>query len=264
MSARRRYAPASAALVLLFGASAAPADPPAGSAARADPPAKSAAAPVVQVMIAGRGGAVLSGPRTLSASQGTLRVGSRTCAVAAGTPLAALAALRHAGGPAFALRDYGHCGASPANSAELFVYQLAGERNSGQDGWEYKVGNVAGSAGAADPAGPRGDGRLLRSGQRVLWFWCHSSAGGCERTLALSAAGTARRRGVVQVSVTAYDDEGRGAPVARAVVTLGTDFATTARNGRATLIAPPGPGRYQLRASRAGLVPAFPQTIAVK
>ena len=37
--------------------------------------------------------------------------------------------------------------------------RIAGERNRGQDGWVYKVGRRAGTAGAADAAGPFGNGR---------------------------------------------------------------------------------------------------------
>ncbi len=64
--------------------------------------------------------------------------------------------------------------------------------------------------------------------------------------------------------VTGYDNEGRGAPVAGAVVKLGTDFATTASSGRASVIVPSSPGRYQLSATLRGLVPAFPETIVVR
>jgi hypothetical protein len=213
----------------------------------------------------GEGGVVLSPPRLLSAGPTVLRVGSRNCTVAAGTPLAALAALHRAGGPGFALRDYGHCDSSPRNSGELFVYSLAGEANNGQNGWEYKVAGVAGSTGAGDTSGPSGNGRLLSSGQQVLWFWCQAYAGGCQRTLALSPSTfTVSPRAALSAYVSGDDNEGRGRPVAGAIVTLGSDFASSASNGRATLIAPSAPGRYQLAATRRGLVPAFPETIVVR
>ncbi len=263
MSARRLLA---VALALSAPALALPALALAAAAAPADTGSRVAtAAPVVAGMVVGRGGSVLFGAPGVSASATSLRVASRSCAVAAGTPLAALAAMRRAGGPAFALRDYGHCGSSPRNSAELFVNDIGGERNRGQDGWEYKVSNVAGSTGAADPSGTAGDGRLLRSGEHVLWFWCSASRGGCEHTLeAAPASARVRPRSSLQVTVREYDNEGRGSAVARAVLTLGTDFATTGANGRATLIAPSSPGSYPLRASRSGLVPSFPQTITVR
>lgn len=222
------------------------------------------AAPTVQSMVVGASGQIISRPRGVVAAAIRVPVGRKRCAVAAGTPLAALADLRLLGGPAFSVRDYGNCGASARDSALLFVYALAGETNVGRDGWEYKVGGVAGSAGAANPSGPEGDGRLLGAGQQVLWFWCHASAGGCQRTLSVSAAGATSRGGRLSVKVTGYDNEGHGAPVAGAIVRLGSDFASTNGSGRATLIAPGGRGSYALTASRRGLVPAFPETIVVR
>ncbi len=133
------------------------------------------------------------------------------CAVAAGTPLAALAGLARLGGPSFSLRDYGRCGSSARNSGQLFVYRLGGETNRGQDGWEYKVGRVSGTTGAADTSGPLGNGRLLASGERVLWFWCQASPGGCQRTLEVSAPSSVTpSAGRCAVQVTGYDNEGRG------------------------------------------------------
>jgi hypothetical protein len=231
----------------------------------ASPTDRDAAAPTVQSMIVGAGGRILAPEWTVSAAATTLRVGGRGCAVAAGTPLAVLAADRRAGGPGFAMRDYGRCGSSPANSGQLFVYSIGGQSNGGQSGWEYKVEGVSGSAGAGDPSGPMGDGRLLRSGQRVLWFWCEASAGGCQRTLiANPASGSVSRGRSLTVTVLGYDNEGRAAPVAGAIVTLGSDFASTGSHGRATLLAPSAPGRYQLAAARRGLVPSFPGTIVVR
>lgn len=240
------------AVVLLAGLAA-----PAALGAAAPPP-------TVQTMVVGRGGTVLAGPRNVTAAASTVTVAGRRCAIAAATPLAALAGLGSLGGPAFSLRDYGRCGAAPRNSGELFVDRLGGESNSGRNGWEYKVGGVAGATGAADPSGILGDGRLLRSGQRVLWFWCQASAGGCQRTLELSAPASVRPGAGLQVRVTGYDNEGRGAPVAGAVVRLGSDFATTGSSGRAGLIVPSTAGNYTLSAVRSGLVPAFPETIVVR
>ena len=157
-----------------------------------------------------------------------MRIGAKSCAVAAGTPLAVLAAVRRAGGPGFALRDYGRCNSSPQSSGELFVYSLGGETNRGQNGWEYKVDGVSGTTGAGDPSGPLGDGRLLRSGQRVLWFWCQASGGGCQRTLEVAPSTSTVSPGAsLSVTVSGYENEGRGAPIAGAIVTLGTDFAST-------------------------------------
>jgi hypothetical protein len=66
------------------------------------------------------------------------------------------------------------------------------------------------------------------------------------------------------VTITGYDNEGRGAPAVGAVATLGSDFASAGPRGEATLIAPSAPGRYPLSASRSGLVPSFPETIVVR
>ncbi len=101
--------------------------------------------------------------------------------MAAGTPLAVLLAIRRAGGPGLALRDYGNCGSSPIDSGQLFVYSLGGEPNRGQNGWEYEVDGVIGSTGAADPSGPQGNGRRLRTSDRVVWFWCEAYRGGCKQ-----------------------------------------------------------------------------------
>ncbi len=178
-------------------------------------------------MVVGAGNVVLSQPRAVAAGGAGVQASGRRCAVAAGTPLAALVALHAQGGPAFAIRDYGHCNSSARNSGQLFVYSLDGETNHGQNGWEYKVGNLAGSAGAADPSGPQGDGRLLRAGQRVLWFWCEAYAGGCERTLEVSAASSVARGGRLAVRVTGYENEGRGVAMAGATVRLGSSSAST-------------------------------------
>jgi len=225
----------------------------------------SSAAPLVQSMIVGSGGTVLSPARTVSAGATSVRVGGGSCAVAAGTPLSMLAALRRAGGPPFALRDYGRCNSSARNSGQLFVYSLGGERNRGQDGWEYKVDGVSGTTGAADPSGPMGDGRRLRSGSQVLWFWCVAFAGGCQRTLHLAlGASVASRGGSLSVTVTGYDNEGRAAPVAGAIVTLGTDFAQTSTVGQASLLVPSVSGSYAVSARKSGLVGSFPETIVVR
>lgn len=224
-----------------------------------------AAGPSVRSMIAGSGGTVLSPAAVVAADAGTVRVGARTCAVAAGTPLAVLIAVRHAGGPGFALRDYGHCSSAAASSGQLFVYSLGGEANRGQSGWEYKVDGVSGSTGAGDPSGPMGNGRLLSAGERVLWFWCQASGGGCERTLEVGASSSTVSPGAsLSATVRGYENEGRSVPVAGAIVTLGTDFASSGTGGSARLIAPSTPGRYQLNATRRGLVPSFPETIVVR
>ncbi len=252
MSARRNTAAALAALVAL-GASGAVALAPAASA------------PEVQAMVVGIGGNVLAGDRWVAAAATTVTASGRTCAVAAGTPLAVLAAVQRAGGPGFATRDYGHCGANPSRSGQLFVYSVGGESNRGQSGWEYKVDGVAGSTGAADTSGPSGDGRLLRAGERVLWFWCEARGGGCERTLTVSPARAyAAHGGRLIVTVTGQDNEGRAVPVAGATVYLGSHRAVTDAHGHATVVVPSARGGYWLSAARRGLVPAFPGWIVAR
>ncbi|HXB15272.1 MAG TPA: hypothetical protein VNV44_05965 [Solirubrobacteraceae bacterium] len=231
----------------------------AGASARAG-----VAAPAVQVMVVGAGNVVLSGPRSVTAGGATVRTSGRSCGVAAGTPLAALADLHQLGGPAFAIRDYGRCTSSPRASGQLFVYSLDGETNHGQNGWEYKVDNLSGTTGAGDPTGPQGDGRLLAPGAQVLWFWCQAFAGGCQRTLALSAPRSLARGAAVQVRVTGYDNYGRGTGMSGARVRLGGASAVTGGAGVVTLRAPSRAGGYTLSASRPGSVPAFPETLTVR
>jgi hypothetical protein len=225
----------------------------------------SAAATSVRTMVVGTGGAILSPARTVTARASVVHVGRKSCAVAGGTPLAVLDALRRSGGPGYALRDYGRCGSAPVNSGQLFVYSLGGEANRGQNGWEYKVGNLSGTTGAGDLSGARGDGRRLRPGARVLWFWCNASGGGCQRTLAVAPSiHTVARGAPLRVTVSGYDNEGRGVPIGGAIVTLASDFASTDSHGRATVLAPRTPGAYSVDATRNGLVPSFPETIVVR
>jgi hypothetical protein len=255
----------SAERVMTVGAAAVALAALAVASTQAAPRARSAAgAPTLRSMIVGFSG-TLWPAHTVTAGATTVRVGGRTCAVAAGTPLAVLAADRRAGGPAFSLRDYGRCDGSARTSGQLFVYSLGGQANRGQSGWEYKVDGLSGSTGAADASGPTGNGRLIGSGARVLWFWCQASGGGCQRTLEVSPSTRSVARGAaLQVAVNGYENEGRARPVEGAIVTIGSDFASTAANGRATLIAPSARGSYQLSAARRALVPSFPETIVVR
>ena len=139
----------------------------------------------------------------------------------------------------------------------MFVQSIAGERNRGQNGWVYKVGHRAATAGAADPSGPFGRGRL-EPGQRVTWFYCRLREGGCQRTLALSASAES---GTVDVTVRGYDDEGRGEPVEGATVRAGDVTALTAADGSARLALPAG--SHRLVAEKDGLIRSFPQRVAV-
>ncbi|MBB4664743.1 hypothetical protein [Conexibacter arvalis] len=140
--------------------------------------AVAAASPRVATKVVGKRGTVF-GSRTVTASATTVKVGRKRCAVPAGTPLAALLAADRAGAPAVKVADYGSCGRRAANSGGLYVTQVGSDRRRGQAGWVYAVNGRVGTAGAADPSGPFGSGRL-RGGQKVVWFWC-ARANSCTR-----------------------------------------------------------------------------------
>jgi len=187
-----------------------------------------------------------------------VKVGGRRCTVARGTPLAALASL----GLPLKLRDYGACGRRTRDAGALFVTRIGSERNRGSDGWVYKVGRRAGTAGAGDPAGPFGTGRRLRGGDRLLWFWCDMQrSGGCQRTLeAVPDRTTAAPGETVRVTVRGYDDAGRGVLVPGATVRLGSTSALTGADGVAT-VPVTASGRLELSATAPGTVPAFPREV---
>jgi hypothetical protein len=84
---------------------------------------------------------VLRAPRAVTLRARTVRVGSKRCAVARNTPLAALLGT----GLRVRLRDYGSCGRRARDSGSLFVRQVGSERNRGRNGWVYKVGRKAGA-----------------------------------------------------------------------------------------------------------------------
>jgi len=121
-----------------------------------------------------------------------------------------------------------------------------------------------GITGAADPSGPFGTGRRLRSRQRVVWFYCRS-ASGCQRTL--EASPSSRRvapGGTLTVTVRGYDDQGAARRIAGATVRLGGARALTASDGTAQLPAPARPGRSLVTAAAPGLVPSFPEAVRVR
>ena len=216
----------------------------------------------VDVMVVGKS-RMLAGAGRVSARTATVRAAGRRCAVSASTPLAALAARARARGLSYALRDFGSCSRRAADAAGLFVRRVGRDANRGRDGWVYKVGHRSGTAAAADPGGPFGSGRL-RGGQRVTWFWCRMGASGsCQRTLEITSPRRAARGGRITVRVRGYDDRGRGALVGGATVTLAGRRAVTDARGLATLTAPSRRGGAIVRATRGGLVPAFPERIAI-
>ncbi len=211
-----------------------------------------AAAPAIEQMVVFRGGnAVL---KDVTAKQARVKVGRRRCAAGEGTALAALVRSRIG---RLKLRDFGSCSTRPRDGAGLFVEAIREDRNRGQNGWVYKVGRRAASAGAADPAGPFGRGRLRRD-QQVTWFYCRMKAGGCQRTLEVRAV---PEPGGVTMTVRGYDDEGRGVPVEGATVASDGAGAITAADGSARLALPAG--RHTLIARKDGLVRSFPETVRV-
>ena len=210
------------------------------------PPA--AAAPV-QTMIVGRT-RVLLPARSLSVGAATVSAGGHRCGVPAASGLAVLAAARRAGGPAFNVRQQGGC-------QGLYVFQVGPDRARGRGGWVYKVGHVAPSTGAAERT------PSIVGGADVLWFWCRLGAGSCQRTLEITAGRVAKAARAQRVTVRGDDDNGHGRPVPGAVVRLGPASARTGTNGVAVIRAPRR-GSYQLTATRAGMVPAFPLGVIVR
>ena len=219
-------------------------------------PASAAVPPRVAQMVVFRSGAVRAGRP--SVVQAMVQVGRRRCAVAGGTPLAALV---HSGVGPLSLRDYGSCSKRPADGAGLFVAAIAGDRNRGSDGWVYKVGNVLGTAGAADPSGPFGSGRL-RAGARVTWFWCHVTARdrGCAQTLTL--APRPAPAGTLAARVRRFDDHGQGRAAAGAMLHVAGRTATAGRDGVARMRL--RRGRYKAWAGQAGRIRSFAAEVVVR
>jgi hypothetical protein len=216
-------------------------------------PSADAAAPKVRQMVVFRDGEAVT--KTVRASRVPVSVRGRRCTVGAGTALAALVRSRPG---RLRLRDFGSCSRSPRDGGGLFVAAIGRDRNRGQNGWVYKVGRRSATAGAGDPSGPFGRGRL-RSGQRVTWFYCRLQAGGCQRTLEVRAI--AEPGGLVAI-VSGYDDEGRGVAVEGATVrTRGGASALTGADGRARLTLPSG--SHRVVASKAGLVHSFAERVEV-
>lgn len=204
-------------------------------------PAAAQAAPKVQMMVVGAHKTLL-GAREVRLASERVAIGHRRCSVPAGTALAGLLAAR------LPVRVTDLAGCDPAS---MFVAGIRGESNRGAAGWEYKVGHAAPSFSAADPGGK------LRPGAQLLWYWC-TRASDCQRTLAVTTrvSGTA-----TQFHVVGYDDNGHGRAVAGATVHVGTRTAVTNAHGWARLTLTVG--RYQLYATKAGMVRSFPSTVGI-
>jgi hypothetical protein len=218
--------------------------------ALASPPA-AAAAPKVKQLVVFRSGLALQ--EMTGTGITTVRVGGRHCAVGRGTPLAALVRSRPG---TLRVRDFGRCSAQFRNSAGLLVTGIRSDHNRGQRGWVYKVGHRAGTAGAADPGGPFGHGRL-RAGQRVTWFYCLRAAD-CQRTLELKTSPTA---GGIVVTVRGYDDAGDGVPIEGAIVRSAGVTGLTGVDGRVQMALPSGTHRVVAR--KDGLVRSFTERVEV-
>jgi hypothetical protein len=200
-----------------------------------------AATPRVQALVVGKGG-WSSGPRSVPVS--ATRVNG--CRVGAGLPIGVLRALRQP------FRARGSC-------RSLYVFQVRGDRERGAGGWVYKVGRSLPSRSASDPGG------RLRSGARVTWFWCRQ-AGRCDRTLGTSARSSGGR---MRVTVTGYDDFGRGRRVPGATVVVravGSSRRTVHRSGAdGTVLVPVRAGRrYRVDSRRAGMIRGFPATVRAR
>ena len=226
----------------------------AGVALCAVPAAAAAKAPVVRHLVVLEDGTAKE--KRVRASATTVRVGRRRCAAGRATPLAAL--VRSKPG-ALGLKDFGSCSRRAADSGQLFVRSIRGQRNRGQDGWIYKVGRKVATAGAADPSGPFGRGRL-RTGQRVTWFYGRMRGGSFQRTLELTARQSGA--GTLAIRVRGYDDNGRGMPVADADVISRAAKAVTDSSGAAMLSL--SPGSHVLRARKRGLIPSFGLRVMVR
>ena len=220
----------------------------------AAPAAAQAKAPVLQQLVVFKSGKAVA---KKASSKGVLvKVGHHRCAAGTGTALALLA--RSKAGH-LRLRDFGSCSRHARDGSGLFVSGIGPDRNKGQNGWTYKVGRKAATAGAADPSGPFGNGHRLRKGQRVTWFYCRLVSGGCQRTLELKSAA---EPGGVATTVRGYDDRGHGAAVAGAAVRLGGATQLTDANGVAHFAV--APGSYKAYASKKGLVRSFSERVVVR
>ena len=215
-------------------------------------PAAQGAVPTIRQMVVFRDGSAVT--KEVSARKALLRVGSGRCAAGAGTALAALAR-SHVG--RLRLRDFGSCSRRPRDGAGLFVSGIGPDRNRGQNGWAYKVGRRGATAGAADPSGAFGNGRL-RGGHRVTWFYCRLGPRGCQRSLELRVRPEA---GALVAVVRGYDDEGQGVPVEGASVRAGGAVALTRADGTARLTL--AAGSYRAVATKDGLVRSFAERVEV-
>lgn len=186
-----------------------------------------------------------------------VHVGRRRCVVGPATPLAALVASRVA---KVVLKDFGSCSRRVRDAAGLFVRKLGPDANAGQNGWVYKVGHKTGSAGAADPSGPFGHGKL-KGGAHVIWFYCHMQGPSCQRTLSFDEVDTAPPGGLV-VHVGAYDDRGKRIPAAGVTVHVDSVTGVTDANGTAHIVT--SVGTHDMYADGGGYIRSFDTPVEVQ
>ena len=223
------------------------------AACAAAPSAGAASYPKVEQLVVYRDGTALQ--KSATVKHVTVRVSGRDCAVGSATPLAALVRIKP---PKLRLRDYGSCSKRAADAEQLFVRGIGPDVNKGFDGWVYKVGSKMATAGAGDPSGPFGRGRL-KDGQRVIWFYCRLVEQSCQPTLVVKVTSTAP--GQVNVVVRSANDQGKTVLAGGASVHIGDTTVTTDEMGRAT--ATVAPGTYRVYAERAGEVRSFGERVRV-
>ncbi len=96
----------------------------------------------------------------------------------------------------------------------------------------------------------------------MTWFYCKaSSEGECQRTLELRTS--APGGGSLSVRAIAYDDQGKGLPADGRRGPPGRPDRDGRRPG-ARLVHRSRPGRYGIRATRAGDIRTYPQRVTVR
>jgi hypothetical protein len=221
--------------------------------AAAAPPAGAASYPKIEQLVVFRDGTAIE--KSATAKHVTTRVGGRDCTIGSATALAALVRIKP---PKLKLRDYGSCSRRARDAEQLFVRGMGPDVNKGFDGWVYKVGSKIATAGAGDPSGPFGRGRL-KNGQRVLWFYCRLTGQSCQRTLNVKV--TSPSPGQVNVGVRAANDQGKNFTAGGAIVHVGDQTVTADENGNVSLTVPPG--TYRVYAERSGEIRSFTTRIEV-
>jgi hypothetical protein len=225
----------------------------AAALAAAAPPAGAASYPKFEQLVVFRDGTAIQ--KKVTAKHVTTRVSGRDCTIGSATPLAALVRLKP---PKLRLKDFGSCSKRARDAEQLFVRGIGPDSNKGFDGWVYKVGSKLATAGAGDPGGPFGRGRL-KDGAKVLWFYCRLTGQSCQRTLVVNV--TAPNPGQVNVGVRSTDDRGKAIGAPNATVHVGETTVTTDSEGNVTVPVPRG--TYQVYAERTGEIRSFAERVQV-